>query len=361
MRVALVAAPLAARSGIYRSAHDLVAEARSRGLPWTALLGVRPEAAGPALRAPGVAEVVLDRHGLDVLRDIRRVVHADRGVRSADVIVSLVPQSDMIVASSGVLADRLRVAWIRGLPWPAAGEQGGLRTSLLRRLESRALRGLDDVWATSPLLVDQVSAARQAALVPAGVPGLPRTSRGERGDGPLVWAGRLSIEKGAREFVDLVRRVGGPARLHGSGPLEDELRADAPTGLEWAGWVAPDRLWHDASVALTTSRRDAFGRSPVEAATAGVPVILSEGTGVAGSLFTDAELHRRFVLPLGDHAAWDAAVRDLRGDADLRRRVSDHVHDTASALTTPRSLDAALDRLASLRPTTRPSEPTAVP
>lgn len=354
MRVALVAAPLMARSGVHRSAHDLVAAARARGLPWTALLGMRPDAAGAPIDAPGVTETMLVRHGVDVLREVHRAVHADPDVRRADVVVSLVPQSDMVVAASRALRHSPRVAWVRGLPWPAAGEQRGLRRRLLTALESRALRTLDDVWATSPLLAGQVSRARVPAIVPAGVPGLPRTSHGDQ-EGPLVWAGRLSVEKGPGEYLDLVRRVGGPARLHGSGPMEDGLRRRRIPGLDWAGWLPAERLWRDAGIAVTTSYRDAFGRSPVEAASAGVPVLLSDGTGAAPALYVDPELRRRFVLPLGDHDAWDSAVRDLRGDADLRRRVSDHVHANASELTIERSLDHALQRLRALAPHLHPT------
>lgn len=358
MRVALVAAPLMARSGVYRSAHDLVGAARARGLDWTALIGVRPEAAGAVAHSPGVTETTVSRHGVDVLRDVHRIVHTDPDVRRADVVISLVPQSDMVLAASRALRHGPRIAWVRGLPWPASGEQTGARRLLLATLESRALRRLDDVWATSPSLADQVSRVREPVIVPAGVPGLPRTSTGEQ-EGPLVWAGRLSVEKGPGEFLDLVRRVGGPARLHGSGPLDAELRARRPDGLDWAGWLPPERLWRDAGMAVTTSHRDAFGRSPVEAASAGVPVLLSDGTGAAPALYTDPELRRRFVLPLRDHAAWDSAVRDLRRDPDLRRRVSDHVHSTASELTIDRSLDAALSRLVALAPHLRPLERTA--
>lgn len=266
----------------------------------------------------------------------------------------MVPQSDVAVAgvvgARGVLPSGVRhVAWVRGLPWPGRGEQSTARTLTLRALETRALRRADDVWANSALLARQIACARAAPVVPGGVTLLDRVTDGTAA-GPLLWAGRLSSEKGPAEFVEIARRTGLPARAHGGGPLLDTLRTSAPTTLEWRGWGAPEDIWGAPGIALCTSYRDAFGRSPVEAASAGLPVVLSDQTGVAPLLYTDPALAARFVLSLDDTAAWDTAVRDLVADEGLRRRVSDHVHGNAQALSVAASLDAALAALA--RPTT---------
>lgn len=336
-----------ARSGVYRSTLDLVAEARSRGLDWSAVVGLRPTAAGTSAPAAGVREVEVLQHGLGVVDEVGRLMLDSVEVREADVVVTLVTQSDVAAARLGSRLGAAWIAWVRGLPWPAAGEQTALRRRVLELVEGRALRSAHDVWATTTVLADAVARARRPALVPAGVPAAPRLSRGEA-SGRLVWAARLDVDKRPRAFADLVAATGVPGAMYGHGPLEAELRREAPSGLSVLGWADPAALWADAAVFVGTASREAFGRSAVEAALAGVPIVLGDAYGAAPLLVTDAELRRRFVLPVGDPGPWMTAIGDLVGDAALRRRLSDHVHANASVLTIARSVDAVLDRLVSL-------------
>jgi len=340
MTTLIVAAPLMARSGVYRSTLDLVATARAAGEDWRAVIAVRPMAGGTGSAAPGISETTITEHGRQLLPALRDLVEPH--LLGVDTIVTMVPQSDIVVSR---MAGRPRhVAWIRGLPWPGAGEQSPLRSAVLRRLETAALRRADDVWATSPLLAAQVSRAVTAAVVPAGVPLLARSHHGATA-GPLRWAGRLSAEKGPAEFLGIVRRTGLDAEVYGEGPLLEQLRSDAPGSVSWHGWAHPDAIWERGGIALCTSHRDAFGRSPVEAASAGLPLVLSDQTGVAPFLYTDPELAERFILPVDAHARWDDAVLALHHDEGLRRRVSDHVHRSAQRLSIQASFGAALSHL----------------
>jgi hypothetical protein len=346
-RVCLVAAPLMARSGVYRSALDLVAEARSRGLDWSAVIGLRPTAAGTSTPTDGVREVEVSGRGLGVVDEVGQLMLDSAAVRDADVVVTLVTQSDVAAARLGARLGGAWVAWVRGLPWPAPGEQTALRRRVIEMVESRALRSATDVWATTSVLAAAVEIARRPEIVPAGIPAGPRLSRGEA-SGRLVWAARLDVDKRPRAFADLVAATGVPGTMFGHGPLEADLRTDAPAGLSLGGWADPAALWTDAAVFVGTASREAFGRSAVEAALAGVPVVLGDAYGAAPLLVTDDELRRRFVLPVDDPRPWATAVHDLVGDAELRRRLSDHVHANASALTIGRSVDAVLARLAQL-------------
>ncbi|WP_345376205.1 glycosyltransferase [Frondihabitans cladoniiphilus] len=335
---------MTARSGVYRSCVDLVASARSRGLDWTGEIAVRPGAAGASVEAEGVRETQLSEHGRAVVPAIRGLLRASPAVRGADVVITLISQSDMAMASCRDLAAK-HVAWVRGLPWPDRGEQTFPRRLLLRRLEARALRRADDVWATSSILARSVAEVRLPCLVPAGVPSRPRLSTGESAEGPIVWAGRLTADKGVSEFLELARTIDHPARLQGAGPLDGLVRRTAPSSLEIAGWGAPDSLWHDAAVYVSTSRREAYGRCAVEAAQAGVPLVLSDQVGVGPQLITDPDLRRRFLLPLARPHLWGTAIEGLLSDRRLRRRLSDHVVANASSLSIHGSVDLALERL----------------
>jgi len=346
-RVLLVAAPLMARSGVYRSTHDLVAEARGRGLDWRAVVGLRPTARGTVATTPGVREVTVHAHGRAVVDEVAGLVTSAPEADAADVVVTLVTQSDVALARLRRHGSTPWVAWVRGLPWPAPGEQARLRRVALRLVEGRALRGADDVWATTPVLADEVARARRPHLVPAGIRLSARSSWGEAAT-PLVWAARFDVDKRPAAFVELAARAGVPGRLHGQGPLEDRLRASLPDGVTMPGWVDPARLWDDAGLFVGTASREAFGRSAVEAAAAGVPVLLGDSYGAAPLLVTDPDLRRRFVLPVGEPDRWLSAVRDLTADRALRRTVSDHVAANASLLSVGASVDAVVDRLSRL-------------
>ena len=346
-RVCLVAMPLMARSGVYRSTYDLVASARAAGLDWTAVVGVRPNAGGAAPEsADGVRELAVTRHGRAVVEEVGEVLRSTPEVQRADHVVTLITQSDIAMARSRSHVPGRWACWVRGLPWPDAGEQTFLRRQLLRRLETSALRKADDVWATTEILAGQIASARRAAIVPAGVPAAPRVTHGEDGDAPLVWAGRVDDDKRPEFFVEVVEALGTRGRVVGEGPLVDRLRTSSPASVEWTGWRDPAQLWSDASLYLGTSRREAFGRCAVEAAQAGLPMVLTDQYGAAPLLFTDPGLRRRFVLGVDDTAAWTEAVRALLGDAGLRREVSDHVWANAQQLTIAASVDRVVDRLA---------------
>lgn len=344
-----VAAPLMARSGVYRSAHDLVAEARSRGLDWRAVLGTRPTAPGVPAVTPGVREVTVERHGRAVVAEVRALVESAPEVRRADVVVTLVTQSDVALAGSSVRRGRRWVAWVRGLPWPAPGEQTAARRAALRLVESSALRRADDLWTTTEVLGADVARVRRPQLVPAGIRLPARTAFGDR-PAPLVWAARLDLDKRPRAFVELAERSGVPGRLHGEGPLEADLRVDLPPIVSMPGWTPAAELWTDAGVFVGTASREAFGRSAVEAAATGLPIVLGDRYGAASLLVTDDELRRRLVLPVGEPSRWVATVRDLAADVDLRRRVSDHVAGNALRSSVAASVDAVCARLGGAAP-----------
>ncbi|MBT2502634.1 glycosyltransferase [Curtobacterium sp. ISL-83] len=340
MRVLLVAVPLTARSGVYHSAIDLVRAARRAGDSWRCVLGLRPTASGVPVEDPDVTEYVVREHGGRILTRTRDLI--GRHLDGVDVVITLIPQSD--IAASSMSLPVAHVAWVRGLPWPGRSEQGRTKTALQLLLETRALRRADDVWATSPLLAHQVARARAAHVVQAGVPLLERSQDGATA-GPLVWAGRLSVEKGPDVLVEIARRTAHPTVVFGAGPLAERIAAEAPDAVSIEPWASPADVWRRPGIALTTSHRDAFGRSPVEAASAGMPIVVSEQTGVAPMLFTDPDLAASFVLPLHDLDAWERAIRSLVSDVDLRRAVSDHVHANAQHLSIKASFDAARARL----------------
>ncbi|MGW6132162.1 glycosyltransferase family 4 protein [Cellulomonas sp. NPDC055163] len=337
-RVLLVASPLHARSGVYRSSRELVAEARRRGLRWSLLLGVAGSAAGsrPDDDPPWVVEDTDVAGGLRGLRSLRGRIEGFAGQTGADVVVSLLPQTDMALSTT-----RLPwVAYLRGLPWPERGESSTVRALAWERLERAALTRARATWATTPVLADGVSLRRPTVIVPAGIAPVPRSWDGRGGRRRVVWAARYDHDKSPGTFLQVMDGTGLDGRMFGSGPLRASIEAAAPVNVTVGGWVPPDGLWDGALAYVGTSAREAFGRSAVEAAMSGVPVVLSEAFGCAELLYRDADLRRRLVLPRGDARSYRRALEDLAADEGLRRAVSDHLSESAERLTIAGSVSA---------------------
>lgn len=337
MRVCFVATPLTARSGVYRSAREIVTGARNAGLEWSLILGVSAKARGSALPddPDWIDEQVAEPAGLSGIRRAAARLETHRLVRSADLVVSLLPQSDMALATTPLTW----AAFVRGLPWPAPGESSAPRRLIWKTLEQIALGRAAGVWATTPVLRASLPNENAVTLVPAGIKPIPRQWDGRGKRETVVWAARFNQDKNPETFIRAMTGAQASGVLYGSGPMERSLRASAPPNVTVKGWVDPAELWTDAMAYAGTSHREAFGRSAVEAAMAGIPVILADSFGAAPLLITDPELSRRFVLPSGDPSAWRNAINSLVLDRGLCRALSNHVHENARDLTIEASIE----------------------
>jgi glycosyltransferase involved in cell wall biosynthesis len=249
-------------------------------------------------------------------------------LREADLVVSLTPQSDMALSTT-----RLRwVAYLRGLPWPSAGEASALRRIVWRSLERLALRRALETWSTTTILVEEAQIEKYR-LVPPGI--MRPTDWSRPGDSAknFVWAARYSEDKNPSLFMEAMARTNARGVMFGTGPLEADLRASAPLNVEVGGWRNKAELWRDARAYVGTSYREAFGRSAVEAAMLGLPVVLSDRFGCAPMLYTDPVLAHRFVLPTSVPSLWVTAIEDLNRDDGLHEKVAAHVLANAQALT----------------------------
>lgn len=329
IRVCFVAGPLIARSGVYNSATDLVEGARAQGLEWNAVLGVAPAAQGDrAVSLDGVHEFEATPRGIRGVRVLRdRLLQFDI-VRGADLVISLTPQSDMALATTSLRW----VAYLRGLPWPSRGEASALRAVTWRSLERLALRRALETWSTTTILVNEAR-IRNYRLVPPGIVGPAAASRPSGRADEFVWAARYSEDKNPRLFMEVMAQTAAKGVMYGTGPLEAELRVAAPHNVSVAGWRSKADLWRDARAYVGTSHREAFGRSAVEAAMLGLPVVLSDRFGCAPMLYTDPALAQKFVLPTSAPSLWLGAIDDLNSDEELRRRIATHVSANAHALT----------------------------
>jgi glycosyltransferase involved in cell wall biosynthesis len=275
--------------------------------------GVRVEVVSPAsFRHFGIA------HGAGVPANLRRrplralalplmmgafARAARRAARDADVVhahwlpaggVALTTRRPFVVQLWGT-----DVEWARRAP---AVARRILRRAKLVICASRALAA-----AAGELGADEVRVIPGGVDVPDEV--------GEEAEPPeVLFAGRLSSEKGIRELIAAAR--GMRLVVAGDGPL----RAEVPGALGFVPHHELGKLYERAAVVACPSHREGFGVACAEAMAYGRPVVASAVGGLL-DLVVDGKtgLH----VPPRDVAALRRALERLLGDRELRRRMGE--------------------------------------
>jgi glycosyltransferase involved in cell wall biosynthesis len=153
--------------------------------------------------------------------------------------------------------------------------------------------------------------ARGGRVVP--VPMHIPESVGEPDDPPhVLFAGRLSEEKGIREFLEATEGL--PRVIVGGGPVR------VPESVGWVAPAALGRYYERAAVVCAPSRREGYGMVAREALAYGRPVVATRVGGLVDAI-RDGETG--LIVPPRDPAAVRAAVVRLLEDGDLRRRLGD--------------------------------------
>jgi glycosyltransferase involved in cell wall biosynthesis len=222
---------------------------------------------------------------------------------------------------AAVGADLVHAHWLpSGIVAMATGKPfvvqvWGTDIELARRapaLARRVLRRARLVVAPSNALAEEARrlGAEDVRIIPSGVE-LPAEVGTEAEPPEILYAGRLSPEKGVRELVEAADGL--PLVVVGDGPLRDEV----PGAV---GFLPHDQLeerYARAAVVACPSHREGFGVVCAEAMAHGRPVV----AGNVGGL-RDLVVHEEtgLLIEPGDVAALREALTRLLGDADLRRR-----------------------------------------
>ena len=191
----------------------------------------------------------------------------------------------------------------------------GTDVELARRIPALArpvVRGARAVVAASTFLAEAARGlgAQEVRVVPSGV-AVP-AHVGEPAEPPhVLYAGRLSEEKGILEFVDATNGL--PRVIVGDGPMRDRVP-------EATGFVSPAEIggyYERAAVVCIPSRREGYGMTAREAMAHGRAVV---ATAVGG--LVDLEGDGVVLVPPRDVPALRAAVERLLGDRDERERLA---------------------------------------
>jgi len=183
------------------------------------------------------------------------------------------------------------------------------------RLARAVVRRAEAVVCPSSALAGEATrlGARHVEVVPSGVD-LPEEV-GEEADPPeILFAGRLSAEKGILELVDAASDLN--LVVAGDGPLRNRV----PTAL---GFVPPGelaRLYARAALVACPSHREGFGVACLEAMAHGRPVVAS---AVGGLLDLVVPGETGILVEPQNVPALRAALDRLLADSRLRRRMGD--------------------------------------
>lgn len=206
------------------------------------------------------------------------------------------------------------VAWATGRPYVV--QLWGTDVELARRAPRLArpiLRQASLVIGASSSLAEQARdlGARDVRLIPSGV-GVPAEVASEAEPPHVLFAGRLSAEKGILELVEAARGL--PLVVAGDGPLRDRI----PGALGFVTHAELQNLYGRAAVVACPSRREGFGVVCAEAMSHGRPVVATAVGGLA-DLVVDGETG--VLVPARNVAALRAALARLLADRPLRTRL----------------------------------------
>lgn len=230
--------------------------------------------------------------------------------------------ASFVRAARRVDADLLHAHWIPA-GWvaersgrPYVVQVWGTDVELARRapwLARRVLRRARLVIAASNDLAERarVLGAREVRVIPSGVE-LPERVGTEAEPAEVLYAGRLSAEKGVLELIDAA--AGLNLVVAGDGPLRDRI----PFARGFVPHEELQQLYARAAVVACPSRREGFGVACLEAMAHGRPVV---ATCVGGLLDLVVDGETGIVVPPRDPAALRSALERLLADRDLRRRL----------------------------------------
>jgi glycosyltransferase involved in cell wall biosynthesis len=238
-------------------------------------------------------------------------------------------------------ADLVHANWIpsaiaaRATGKPYVLQVWGSDVELARRapaLVRPLLRGARLVIAGSAFLAGEAEAlgAREVRVVPHPVE-IPAAVVEAAEPPHVLFAGRLSEEKGIGEFVEATEGL--PRVIVGDGPVrvQDALPFVAPAEIG---------AWYDrAAVVCVPSRREGYGQVAREAMAHARPVV---ATAVGGLLDAVSDGVTGVLVPPRDPAALRAALERLLADPAERRRLGTAAREEAIAHFSPAAAAAAL-------------------
>jgi len=317
------------------------------------LLIVRSKRRGGGLALPSRARIIAMREpkGTDTMRKLNVLLNLPyyagtmiRHIRQADVVHTPVPgDMPLLGLAIALLLGKPVIARYGGSWHPTA--QTTFMNRVTRTLMRFAARGRHVVIATgegSEASSGGVQWLFSTSLTEEEIKELrPDLDRGIQRPARLLYAGRLSVEKGVYELVRAIHLLKERGvhpmpvmTLAGDGPDRRGI-ADLATELNvmrhirFAGQLNRADLstqFHLTDIAVQPSLTESFGKAWIDAMAHGLPVITCNVGAARACIGADGE--RGWVVPPGDHVRLADAIQNaLEADIDwpaMRRRCREY-------------------------------------
>lgn len=327
----------------------------------------------PSVALPGYAELRLAVAGRGAIREVVGRFRPDLVHCETEFSVGRMGQRAAVLAGipmvSSYHTDFGRYAESYGLPWLR-----GPVTRYLRRFHGRSRRVYTPSVVTAGELrslgLDQVEVWGRGVDTTVFHPRRRsqelREALGMGSRFTFVYVGRLAAEKRVDVVLDAFRRAAAQVPrgvihliIAGTGPQEAALRASAPDGVTFLGFLdrrnaLPD-LYANCDAFAFSSLTETLGLVVLEAMASGLPVIAAPAGGVRDHLRDGIN---GVACEAGDAGAMADAMVLLVNEWEFTRRLARNARRTAEAL----SWDRELDRLdASYRAVCNGDPPTDSP
>jgi glycosyltransferase involved in cell wall biosynthesis len=267
VRVLVVAAPFVSRAGVYTSLRRTLPLVMDAGIGVGVLWSSR--VSGGELPGNWVLRVEEPRFSALRRRTLVRQVHDAAKSWKPDVLLSVLPQSDMACAKVASALNLPWIAMIRGRPFPTGREASALKKMVWRASIRRAYRSATMRIAVSADLAEEVREGIGVdvdEIVYNGVnlDGYPFRSR-TSAQPQVGFVGRLTDAKAPLVLCDIARMLDRPVEIIGDGPLKDHLKeiaADDPR-IHLRGWLPSAQAMQEVDILVVPSLREAFGNGSV--------------------------------------------------------------------------------------------------
>ncbi len=139
------------------------------------------------------------------------------------------------------------------------------------------------------------------------------------GNEHVLFAGRLTLEKGVMELAEAARRMSVPCAFLGQGPAEADLKERYPEHryVPWGSQeTVSDAVRASRAVVLPSLWYETFGLIVLEALSIGVPVIVSDTVGAKTFVLDDVN---GFITPRGDITVLGDRLAQVMDNTVLKR------------------------------------------
>jgi glycosyltransferase involved in cell wall biosynthesis len=296
--------PLISRGGVFSFWQGVAAELRARNIAVSGIVGGPVDLSGLDMPVVDPAWRLSISSFLRVRRTLRRCA-----TTNDVVVVSSLPQVDIVMATLGPRERRSWLMYVHGQPFPSVGEAGLVRRFLWKWSWRWAKTRCRHRYYVSRELRDRLDP--RAGVLTVGVPDPAGQHLASGVRGHLVgYVGRLSVEKGADRLPGIARAIARRLVVRGTGPLRKQLSQVVGARLALEGWVQRPGCYRDLACLVMPSRREGIPLVLLEAQMLGIPVV---GVDVGGIREGMAESSLKAGLLVGcasadDPQAWGSAI-----------------------------------------------------